>query len=207
MRFSAPVHGLAAYSRGDCIHVVLGLAWLYFTCPVYYRRSQKGGTMQRKLPFEVICIVLIGIIIQTIFLARAPHGALAGLWVGRLNFSLLQYSVQHPFQHSAGVALIVFILGVGVAMWKQLHLRTYAISEMCFGVLVAYNIIFHTELAFFRAVLDAANVTPFHMPPQPVGIALALGSAVYLVGRGFTNLLDAVQVKPRSYKYEAVATR
>ena len=75
----------------------------------------------------------------------------------------------------SALTLVAIAVGVGalLAIWKECSLETYAVGEVVFGLMVSF-------------------ATLWHLPPDfELAKILTVGSAVYVMSRGFGNIRSA----------------
>jgi len=81
--------------------------------------------------------------------------------------------LQHPGIVAACLALSAIILGGFISLWKQRAQTSYGMAEIVFGALLSYNSIVKLSPNFEFAKL------------------FAVGTAIYVIARGFNNVRDA----------------
>jgi len=103
-----------------------------------------------------------------------------GLLVQRIDLieRLLRALAQHPVTMPVSLTITMLIMGMTASYWKRSAQTSYGITEVAFGALVSFNLIRH-----FGTSPDFSK-------------ALAVLSAVYLIGRGFNNISESVKALP-----------
>jgi len=116
----------------------------------------------RWLEFFVICLIVA--IVATMVSFR---NEIIGSWL------ISVWAVANKETAAAIVASIALLIGAVLANWKRQQLFVYGIWEIVFGVFSAFQI----GLLLF--------------PPKEISKLVAFASALYVVSRGWNNVLDA----------------
>jgi hypothetical protein len=86
---------------------------------------------------------------------------------------------SHSWMTAFSFTATASFMGWLASSWKRLALKSYAITEISFGCVLSFNVILYIAPRFEFSKL------------------VALGSAVYVIARGFSNLADAIAQKAR----------
>jgi hypothetical protein len=81
--------------------------------------------------------------------------------------------VAHPKTSTAFMVVGVMIVGFVISRFKQRNQQLYGLVEIAFGAVVTYN-----TLMLLRPGFDYSR-------------ALGVGTAMYIIARGFNNIADA----------------
>jgi|SRR5579864_183454 len=114
---------------------------------------------------------LIAVLVAALFSALSRTHAFRKILV--YVQSILPTLLHHPRLLASGLTALALMTGFGASYWKQKAQITYGVSEVAFGAVLSFNVLLSISSTF----------TPAKM--------LALGSAVYVIARGFNNIADA----------------
>lgn len=95
--------------------------------------------------------------------------------------------LTYPFRMSLIFTVFATGLGIAASLWKRRSLKTYAVAEIAFGNTFVFSV--------FKS-----------LPPDFAFSKLfAIGSAVYVIARGFNNLADVKKANQEDEAEKAMA--
>lgn len=92
--------------------------------------------------------------------------------------SLKIFYTNHPIIAALLFTIVALMVGLSASLWKKHSIKTYAAGEIIFGCSVAFSV-----LKTLAPQFDFSKL-------------FAIGSAIYVISRGFNNLSDANKKVP-----------
>ena len=128
------------------------------------------GIQLPETPLELVATVMVLTIIVSSALLK---DFITGAYRSGAAYKELRWIETHPFIASAVLTVFAFVIGALTALWKQIRQGTYGIAEILFGACLAFNF-------------------AIGMVSQPSAVQLfKLGTSVYVIARGFNNLIES----------------
>jgi hypothetical protein len=131
--------------------------------PPEYRR-EMWRTIRKDL------VVILFPVLTQIAIEEAPH---VFTRFKPYILPLREGLLKHSGTVALVLAMVALILGALASYWKQRGQRSYGMAEVAFGALLSYNAVLHLSPNFEFSKL------------------FAIGTAIYVIARGFNNLSDA----------------
>jgi hypothetical protein len=146
-----------------------------------YRELKRMGIARVAI---IYVWAVVGIIIQVLIYVLPKLKPYIYL-LQKLKDGLL----KHPGIIALFLAFIAVGLGLLTSLWKYRALRSYGVGEIMFGALLSFNALLHLAPSFDFAKL------------------FAVGTAIYVVSRGFNNFRDSHEMTPSVTPDEAKRIR
>jgi hypothetical protein len=131
------------------------------------QKVRKNQDVLKKIAANVI-VGIFSAIFAELVLVLLPKFILYGSLLRKLKDGLL----RHPAIIALFLAIIAIALGLLTSLWKRKAQGSYGMAEIVFGALLSYNAALHLAPNFEFAKL------------------FAVGTAIYVIARGFNNILD-----------------